>query len=250
MTVAVYAPATYAANLGNLSFPIPWVYQSISHVKPYLDGVLLTTGFIVSPASNSGVVTFSTAPVGNFITFIRELPIDQPIDFQNQETFDQKRHEDAYDREVMISAQLNERLSRAIVAQVGQQGQVLPLPKESYALGWKNNILVNLPSAPVFLSLNSTSVIDLDFSYGQAIGFVSQLMLPATFVTSNKLGGRVYGLRIKDDGIARTLTWPPQWKWMTVPYPNTTIPGKILVVTIECLGSDESSLLADWKHQP
>lgn len=147
MTLGVYTPATYTGNASATVFSIPWRYLDTNHIKVYLDDVLQSIGFTVSSApADTGTVTFANAPgTGVGVRITREVPLDQPVDFENQTTFRAARHEDAYDRAVMQIAQVDQVVDRAVTVDVGSTPQVLPDPAPGYVIGWSaGNQLANL----------------------------------------------------------------------------------------------------------
>ena len=97
-------------------------------------------------------------------------------------------------------------------------------------------------------TIASSANVTLDFSNVQTISVINTLATNCTFATSNRATGRVYGLRIKSDASARTLTFPAGWNWMSTA-PTATTASKWLVITLECYGTNDSDILADWKVQ-
>jgi hypothetical protein len=103
-------------------------------------------------------------------------------------------------------------------------------------------------NAPTYVAVANAATATLDFSAGQTIGVLSGLSQNLTISTSNLSAGRVYGLRLKDDGTSRTLTFPA-WTWLTGA-PTATTALKWIVITLECTSGVDGGVLADWKTQP
>ena len=111
--IPTYTPPSYVPNGVTTVFTIPWPYQDTSHIKVYIDDVLVgSAAYAVSTPSTTGTVTFTAAPTGSTLKIYRQVPFDQETDFQNQTSFKGKRHEDAYDRAAMQAADLDERINR------------------------------------------------------------------------------------------------------------------------------------------
>lgn len=222
--IPTYDPPTYVPDGSTTVFAIPWPYQSTDHIKPYIDGDLVTSGFTVSAPNTTGTLTFTVAPTGNELIIRRQLPRDQQTDFQNQQTFRGKRHEDTYDRTVMQIADNGERIDRL------------------YAMLYEF-ALVSYYSLP-----NDHTTVTLNLDSWQSIGHINSLTNALDLITSNEVAGHIYGLRIIDNGTARALTFPAAWRWL-VPKPTTTTANKYMVITLECVYTDtfEKRILADWR---
>jgi len=73
------------------------------------------------------------------LIILRDLPLNQPTHFRNQGAFFPERHEDAYDRSLMVSQQLQEQIDRAMIAPVSAPSgfsYVLPRPDPDHVLAW------------------------------------------------------------------------------------------------------------------
>ena len=206
--LSVYTPASYVANIGTTVFAIPWPYQNTSHVKPYLDGVLLTTGFTVSGAGASGLMTFSVAPVGTTIILQRDVPFDQPTDFQNQGSFSGKRHEDTYDRVVMQVTTIWDRMSRAVLSAVGSTPAIIPAPANGLVLGWVSGVLANVANA-----IGVTPTLRVPFGDGSTILATSpnltfdtttSVLKTQTIELREDTGGSSVPITIKNLGLTTT----------------------------------------------
>lgn len=105
-----------------------------------------------------------------------------------------------------------------------------------------------LESLPYFTSITSSSNYILDFSTKETISYITALAADITFSTANVTGGKVYGIRIKDTGTTKTLTFPGSWQWLSTA-PTTTTANKWVIITLESYGNSDSNILADWKVQ-
>lgn len=76
----------------------------------------ITTHYTVSISSGEGgSVTMVTAPTSSYeLLIIRELDLTQPTDIPRESNIPEKSLEDAYDRSVMISQQLDEKTDRTV----------------------------------------------------------------------------------------------------------------------------------------
>ena len=103
------------------------LYFDQTHMKWYVNGVLktLSTHYTMSPTTNTpngtpgGTVTFLTPMVGGEqVVGIRDVPIVQEIDYQENEKFPANTHEKGLDWLTMICQQFNEKFGRSIVLPV------------------------------------------------------------------------------------------------------------------------------------
>jgi hypothetical protein len=116
--------------------------------------------------------------------------------------------------------------------------------KISYIVG-----ILNGYDGTAFQTLSSSSNVTLNLRANETIGVLDGLDTDCTFATSYLNPGNVYGLRLRDNGVSRTVYWPNGWSWMTAA-PSATTASKWMVVTMESLGSNDSNVLVDWKGQP
>ena len=79
----------------------------------FLDGVVVTTGFVVTGALNptGGDCTFDTAPATGVVTLSRNTPIDQETDYVKFDPFPSETHEEALDKLTLIAQELEERVA-------------------------------------------------------------------------------------------------------------------------------------------
>lgn len=84
----------------------------------YIAGVLTPTGWSISGLGNpaGGNVTFSVAPDdGDSVSLLREIAMEQLVDYKAYDPFPANVHEFALDKLTMVDQQLAEEISRAIV---------------------------------------------------------------------------------------------------------------------------------------
>lgn len=98
-------------------------------------------------------------------------------------------------------------------------------------------------------TLTPGAAVTLDFSYGQTIGICDALATACVFSTANIAAGRVYGLRLRDNGTTRNLTFPAGWTWLTTA-PTATTANKWMIITMEARTGADAGIVVDWKVQP
>lgn len=117
---------SYTANGVTTVFPFTFRVLDAEHLSVVLTDEenasttqILNTDYTV-PATAIGVngggsVTFTTAPTDGYtVTLIRVTPKTQGTDFQNQGAFYPESHEEAFDREMMVSQELGEQVGRSL----------------------------------------------------------------------------------------------------------------------------------------
>lgn len=118
-----------------------------SHIFPYLDGVVQGSGFTVTlnadqDASPGGVVDFSVAPGdGVLVTLERDVPLTQQVDYPEYDPFPSATHERALDTLTQQTQQIDDKIGRAIVAPVTDDGSVdysLPSATAKKGLKWND----------------------------------------------------------------------------------------------------------------
>ncbi|MEP3278319.1 MAG: hypothetical protein ABJN26_00045 [Stappiaceae bacterium] len=94
-------------------------------VKLGTDGIeadqVLSADYTVSGIgdANGGNITLLSAPeIGETITIVRNVPLTQGTDFENQGAYFAQTHEDAFDRLSMQMQQVNEAVDRSVKVQV------------------------------------------------------------------------------------------------------------------------------------
>lgn len=88
---------------------------SADHIAVYVDEVKLTSGYTAALLSGGGRVTLGDPlPEGAKLAIVRDVPVEQVVDLQNNTAFLPEVIETALDRLTMICQQLRESLSRAV----------------------------------------------------------------------------------------------------------------------------------------
>ena len=115
----------FTANAAQTAFTFGEVlYFDQNHLEFYVDGVKRTLGsqYTVSPTTNTpngtpgGTITSLTPMVGGEnIVVLRNVPLVQSIDYQENEKFPANTHEMGLDWLTMISQQFEEKFSRSIM---------------------------------------------------------------------------------------------------------------------------------------
>jgi hypothetical protein len=126
--------------------------------------------FVVPPASGWKVVLLSNA------AYI------QPTDFKNQGRFFPETHENSYDRGVVLSRQLNERIGRAITLPVQYEGisTDLPAPSPLSIIGWNQfaNALENFSPDNFIAAVTAGAKYNFAVTAGQVDMDVSVITSP------------------------------------------------------------------------
>ena len=124
------------------SFPFAFPFLDKDHIKVFRrtgngQETQLSEGadYSLTAPGSSGTVTYpvsgSPLAVGESLTVIRQVPLDQTTAYQNQGAFYPKNHEDSFDKLTMIAQQVTGNTDGAIripVTQVETTNQVLPQP--------------------------------------------------------------------------------------------------------------------------
>ena len=148
------------------------------------------TDYTVSGVGNSagGNVTLLVALPTNYTLVIRRImPITQETHFRNEGAFYAERHEDAFDKSIMVAQQIEEGLDRTITLPLGSEdvSAILPVPVAGHALVWNSDgsALINaaVPSATLQNDLANTSNVAL----GDALVSVTQPLAGAVSRTQH-----------------------------------------------------------------
>jgi hypothetical protein len=93
------------------------------HVAVYVGGNKVERNISVYGDSTGGRVEFLTAPVkGARVAILRDMPLTQEMDLQNNTAFLPEVLEAAFDRQIMIAQQLSENIGRAATYAPGMEG--------------------------------------------------------------------------------------------------------------------------------
>ena len=99
-------------------FPYTFLVLESAHLLVYLDGVLQSGGYTVTGLKNpaGGLVDFDSPPpagTGN-IVFLRQVPLQQLVDYEEYDPFPAETHEGALDYAMMVAQQQQEELDRTL----------------------------------------------------------------------------------------------------------------------------------------
>ena len=93
------------------------------HVAVYVGGNRVERNISVYGDNTGGRVEFLTAPVkGARVAILRDMPLTQEMDLQNNTAFLPEVLEAAFDRQIMIAQQLSENIGRAATYAPGMEG--------------------------------------------------------------------------------------------------------------------------------
>lgn len=104
-----------------IAFAYTYRADSDADISVYVDSAPVTTGFTLARGENGmgGTVTFATPPaVGGSVVIIREIGVDQEVDYVAYGPFPAETHEGALDKLTMIAQEHGERLSRTVTGPV------------------------------------------------------------------------------------------------------------------------------------
>jgi hypothetical protein len=109
----------YIAQSGDDSYDFPFKYFKSTDILVFVDGVNLTTGYMVTAHANGpsfgGTVSLTTPMVGGEKVVIkRKLPNTQETDYEENEDFPSQVAEDDYDRAAMRDQDQQEILDRCL----------------------------------------------------------------------------------------------------------------------------------------
>jgi len=107
---------SYTGNGATLAFVYPFRILDASHLKVYVDTVLQASGYAVSGVGGAtgGTVTFSAAPAnGAVVLLLRDVPLTQTVDTQNNETILEDVLDASLDKLTMIAQQIAENIGRS-----------------------------------------------------------------------------------------------------------------------------------------
>lgn len=127
----------------------PVKFYASSDLKVYLEAAdgtqtlqTISTHYSVAGGNGAtGTVTMVAAPAaGQTLRVQRVLPVTQEIDPVNGDRNDAEVLEEALDRAIMVSQQLNETIARALLLPLGSAAVSFPSPSASKHLRWKADL--------------------------------------------------------------------------------------------------------------
>ena len=136
----------HSANGVSVEFTYEFPILDADHLHVYVDGVKKETNdvtyghSIVGVGDPEGEVVFNTAPpLGDYISLVRSVPVEQQTRYPTYDPFPSATHEAALDYLTMIAQQLGEEIGRAIQSPIGADPAtsfVLPAYDAGKALMW------------------------------------------------------------------------------------------------------------------
>lgn len=111
-----YKAGPFVCDGVQTEFPFEFPVLDKKHVAVWKDGAPVVVGYTITLAGNGGgTVIFETAPAkGSRVAIIRDVPLTQTTDIQNNTAFLPEVLETEYDKGVMIDQMLAEVLSRCL----------------------------------------------------------------------------------------------------------------------------------------
>lgn len=144
MTVSTTtARDSYTATNGQTVFPYTFRILDEEHLAVYVDDVLqtLTTDYTVSGVGDAGggnVTLVSGLAGGESVVILRDVPIEQQIDYTPFDPFPAETHEQGLDYLTMVAQQLAEQFGRTLLLPPSSAltGIRLPVPGAGELLRW------------------------------------------------------------------------------------------------------------------
>ena len=111
-----YKAGPFSCDGVQTEFPFEFPALDKSHIAVWKDGAPVVVGYTITLAGNGGgTVTFETAPAkGSRVAIIRDVPLTQTTDLQNNTAFLPEVLEAEYDKGAMIDQMLAEAVSRCL----------------------------------------------------------------------------------------------------------------------------------------
>jgi hypothetical protein len=121
--------AEYVGDGSTTEFPVPFRFLEDSDLAVYSNATrqTLTTHYTVDGADEDegGSITFLVAPASGVNVVVQlDMPIEQPADWINNDSFPAETLEREFDRGTLIDLQLDARLGRAMQFPAGEAGTV------------------------------------------------------------------------------------------------------------------------------
>lgn len=158
MTVPIQTPRViHTANGVQDTFAYDFLVLDESHLKVYENAVLTTKAYTVTGVGNvsGGTVVFSPVVPANLTTvsLVREVPLDQNVDYQPYDPFPAETHEGALDKLTQQNQQQQDEIDRSLKAGIDTPPGVsygLPPPEQARGLYWEDVVsptnIVNGPT--------------------------------------------------------------------------------------------------------
>ncbi|TXH10051.1 MAG: hypothetical protein E6R04_06365 [Spirochaetes bacterium] len=158
---------SYTGDNSTLGFAFPYLFYNDDHLKVYVNGALQSSGYTVSGAGSpsGGTVTFSSAPAsGASVIIQRSVPLTQETDLENFDGNPADVTEKQFDLLAMTDQQLNEAVSRSILAPLGA---TLTSNAITGTITSTNKVMVLSTAGPAVVPI-SDLVTDIDSAVAEA----------------------------------------------------------------------------------
>lgn len=145
MTIEVnYNPIRQQGNGVTTQFSYDFYALSDQYLVVYIeeDGVqTVTTDYTATVSETGGIVTFNSAPTENqYVVITRSTTINQEVPYTTSRGFDAKVVESSFDKDIAISQELQNQLTRTPKLPEGYNYNIqLPNPDDGKALVWNGN---------------------------------------------------------------------------------------------------------------
>ena len=145
MTIEVnYNPIRQQGNGVTTQFSYDFYALSDQYLVVYIeeDGVqTVTTDYTATVSETGGIVTFNVAPTENqYVVITRSTTINQEVPYTTSRGFDAKVVESSFDKDIAISQELQNQLTRTPKLPEGYNYNIqLPNPDDGKALVWNGN---------------------------------------------------------------------------------------------------------------
>ena len=151
----------YTASSSQTTFAYTFPVTAETDILVYQDTVLksLTTHYTVSATPTGNVVFGTGLDSGTKVAIVRSLPINQSVDYVENDPFSAETHEDALDRLTIIAQQIDEEVGRSLK---------LAAPSTT------TNLTIPEPSADKYLAWNAAA----DALENKDIGDISLIAVP------------------------------------------------------------------------
>jgi len=146
MTVTQHtSKVTYDGDGEQVEFFVPFTFfepDDLVVLKVWSDGSEVTQSlgqdYSIYGGGQSGAVIVNLAPSGQErLVILRNLPLEQPIDYRSNDPFPAETHERGLDRLTLFCQQLDEKLSRTFVLSRGSAADpVMPPALPGAFIGW------------------------------------------------------------------------------------------------------------------
>lgn len=145
MTIEVnYNPIRQQGNGVTTQFSYDFYALSPNYLVVYIEenGVqTVTTDYTATVSETGGIVTFNVAPTENqYVVITRSTTINQEVPYTTSRGFDAKVVESSFDKDIAISQELQNQLTRTPKLPEGYNYNIqLPNPDDGKALVWNGN---------------------------------------------------------------------------------------------------------------